>query len=418
VSDDDVAVLVDRLRWDRRRHPYRGRREYSHTVRALAEACERLIASGQPGQAVPMLRRAVDRITSALMYMDDSSGIVGDDLHDIMGLYAQACAAAPPDPTGLAGWLVKLQCDGPGWPQIVLRDFVPALGERGIAEVERLIARRAQTADLQSWTGSFAVRDLREQLAELSGDVDRYVAVLAEHLTSAVQYERISLALLDAGRRQEAIAWARCGLAEKPGWPHTDRLRDALVDMLLDDGDSEAALVVRRTEFERHPTATAYRCLAETARAVGAGDPTPWVLTVLRDRVAQQPAYAAELVAILLALGHDEQAWLAGQEHRQWVGERQWLSLLERRGVSHPADVIGPYQDMVERYIRDSTDKRRYRRAVALLPALRAAYTATGDPAAFPAYVTDLRLRHKRRPTFLKTLDAAGVQSGPTWGGS
>jgi hypothetical protein len=409
VSDDDVAVLVDRLRWDRRRDPYQGRREYSQTVRALAEACERLIASGQPGQAVPVLRRAVDRITSALMYMDDSSGIVGDDLHDIMGLYARACAAAPPNQAGLARWLVKLQCDGPGWPQIVLRDFAPALGERGVAEVERLVARRAQTADPQSWTGSFAVRDLREQLAEVSGDVDRYVAVLAEHLTSAVQYERISLALLGAGRRQEAIAWARRGLAERPGWPHTDRLRAALVDMLLDDGDSEAAVVVRRTEFERHPTATAYRCLAETARAVGAGDPTPWALTVLRDRVAQQPAYAPELIAILLALGHDEQAWLAGQEHRQWVDERQWLSLLERRGVSHPADVIGPYQDMVERYIRDSTDKRRYRRAVALLPALRAAYTATGDPAAFPAYVADLRLRHKRRPAFLKTLDAASI---------
>ena len=409
MSDDDVAVLVDRLRWDRRRDPYRGRSEYSRTVRALAEACERLIASGQPGQAVPVLRKAVDRITSALMYMDDSSGIVGDDLKDIMGLYARACAAAPPNPAGLARWLVKLQGDGPGWPQIVLRDFAPALGERGVAEVERLVARRAQTADPQSWTGSFAVRDLREQLAELSGDVDRYVAVLAEHLTSAVQYERISLALLGAGRRQEAIAWARRGLAERPGWPHTDRLRDVLVDMFLDDGDSEAAVVVRRTEFERHPTATAYRCLAETARTVGAGDPTSWALTVLRDRVAQQPAYATELIAMLLALGHDEQAWLAGLEHRQWIGERQWLSLLERRGVSHPADVIGPYQDMVERYIRDSTDKRRYRRAVGLLPALRAAYTATGDRAAFPAYIADLRLRHKRRPRFLKTLDAADV---------
>jgi uncharacterized Zn finger protein len=64
---------------------------------------------------------------------------------------------------------------------------------------------------------------------------------------------------------------------------------------------------------------------------------------------------------------------------------------------------------MVERYIHDSTDKRRYRRAVALLPALRAAYTATGEPAAFPAYMADLRLRHKRRPAFLKTLDAADV---------
>jgi hypothetical protein len=200
VSDHDLAVLVDRLRWDRRRDPYRSRREYSPTVRNLAEACERLIASDRAGQAVPVLRKAVDRIISALMYMDDSSGIIGDDLHSIMGLYARACAVAPPNPTGLARWLVRLQCDGPGWPRIVLRDFAPALGERGVAEVERLVARQAQTVAAQSWTGSFAVRDLRDQVAEVSGDVYRYVAVLAEHLTGAVQYERISLALLRGPR--------------------------------------------------------------------------------------------------------------------------------------------------------------------------------------------------------------------------
>ena len=45
-----------------------------------------------------MLRKAVDRITSALMDMDDSSGIVGADLHDIMGLSVRACEAAPPEP--------------------------------------------------------------------------------------------------------------------------------------------------------------------------------------------------------------------------------------------------------------------------------------------------------------------------------
>jgi hypothetical protein len=54
-------------------------------------------------------------------------------------------------------------------------------------------------------------------LAEVSGDVNRHVAVLTEHLTSAVQYERISLALLEACRWQEAIAWARRGLADRPG---------------------------------------------------------------------------------------------------------------------------------------------------------------------------------------------------------
>jgi hypothetical protein len=87
--------------------PTRAAVEYSQTVRNLAQACERLIASSRAGQAVPVLRKAADRITSAQMYMDDSSGIVGDDLHGIMGLYARACAAAPPNPTGLAGQLPR-----------------------------------------------------------------------------------------------------------------------------------------------------------------------------------------------------------------------------------------------------------------------------------------------------------------------
>jgi uncharacterized Zn finger protein len=408
MTGEELSALVDRLRWDRRRDPYRGRREYSQTAREVAHVADQLIAAGAARQAVPDLRKAVDRITRALMYMDDSSGVVGDDLHEIMGLYARACALAPPVPTSLASWLVKLACDGPGWPRIQLREFAPALGERGISELERLVAQRAQSADPQSWAGGFAVRDLREQLAEVSGDLDQYVAVLAGHLTSAVQYERITLALRAAGRRTEAIDWARRGLAAKPGWPHTDQLRDTLVDMLLEEGSAEAALAVRRAEFQRHPTATAYHHLADIAAKIQADDPTPWALELLNDRVATQPVYAGELVDVLRVAGVYEQAWQVGVTHRDRLSERQWLALLELRGITHPAEVIELYQDLIERHILNSTDKRRYRRALALLPALRTVHAAAGDRAAFHIYLADLRLRHKRRPVFLKALDAAG----------
>ncbi|MEV7268577.1 hypothetical protein AB0N38_33980 [Micromonospora aurantiaca] len=114
MTGDDLMVLADRLRWDRRRDPYRGRREYSQTARQVAEECARLVAEGSADLAVPMLRKAVDRITRALMYLDDSSGIIGDDLQELMDLYAKACAAALPNPVSLTGWLVKLECDGGG----------------------------------------------------------------------------------------------------------------------------------------------------------------------------------------------------------------------------------------------------------------------------------------------------------------
>jgi uncharacterized Zn finger protein len=77
--------------------------------------------------------------------------------------------------------------------------------------------------------------------------------------------------------------------------------------------------------------------------------------------------------------------------------------------VSRPEDVITPYQEMVERLVPNSVDKYRYRRAVALLPALRDAYAQAGDPATFMAYLENLRARHTRRPTFTKTLDAADL---------
>ncbi|XVU23582.1 hypothetical protein ACQPZJ_41035 [Actinoplanes sp. CA-054009] len=404
MRDDELTELVDRLRRDRRRHPYSGRREYSQDVRALAAACEKLLAEGAAAQAVPVLRKAVDRITRALTYMDDSSGIVGDDLDGVMRLYARACAEGPPPAAALAKWLVGLACDGPGWPRVRLRDFEPALGERGLAEVGRLTEARTETADPESWSALVAIRDLREQLAEVSGDIDRYVSVLAGDLQSLHRYERIVLVLRDAGRRAEAIAWARRGLAGKSGYPRAEQVRDLLVGMLLDDGDGEAALRLRREVFEKHPVRAAYFALADTSAAVGAEDPSAWAVTVMRDRVARDPVFGSELVDVLLALGRDDEAWAAGRDH---AGEGQLLTLLERRRATHPAEVIGPYQELIERRALTSGDKQRYRRAVALLPALREAYSAAGDPGGYATYLADLRVRHARRPTFLKTLEAA-----------
>jgi len=86
--------------------------------------------------------------------------------------------------------------------------------------------------------------------------------------------------------------------------------------------------------------------------------------------------------------------------------------VLARRTTSHPEDIIQPYEDMIEDHVLDSRDARRYRRAVAYLPALREAYTATGRPEAFTAYLTALRQRYKIRPAFVKTLDAEGWFDG------
>ncbi|WP_261561974.1 tetratricopeptide repeat protein [Frankia tisae] len=410
ILSDDLTVLANALRRDRRRDPLKGRREYSQAARELADHCERMVADGNAKIAVPVLRKAVDRMTSALMYMDDSSGIVGTDLHHMMGLYARACTAAPPGPVSLARWLVALSFDGPGWPEIRLADFVPALGAEGLAELSTEVDKRAAVAEPGSWGQQFATRDLQEQLAEVSGDVDLHVAVLARNLNSARQYQRIVAALRDAGRPAEAIDWARRGLADHGGGSHADRLRDMLVDLQIDAGDVEAAVAVRRADFERRPTANAHRALLLTARRCAAdAGLADWAIAVLRARVARQPTYADDLVMVLLAEDRPDEAWEAGLDHADMLSERGLIDLLELRRTSHPQDVLEPYQKMIGTRILVAADKRRYRFAIGLLRNLRDAYFAVGDAAGFAMYIDHLRAEHRRRTTFIADLDAAAL---------
>jgi len=155
----------------------------------------------------------VERVTAALQYLDDSTGIVGDQLRVLMSLYAKTCTQAPPDARRLAAWWAKAQLDGPGRPEIRLAEFADALGERGLAELAWLVEERRATGDPESWSVVWAVRDLREQLAAVPGDVDAHVAVLAEDLRGTYGYTGIVQVLRAAGRDEEAERWAREGLA-------------------------------------------------------------------------------------------------------------------------------------------------------------------------------------------------------------
>ena len=99
-----------------------------------------------------------------------------------------------------------MQLDGPGWPGIDLKEFAEALGDRGLAEIARLIEERSATADPDSWTAQWGIKNLREQLAAASGDVDAHVAILAENLRAAHQYSDIVEVLRAAGRDDDAEA--------------------------------------------------------------------------------------------------------------------------------------------------------------------------------------------------------------------
>jgi len=407
----DVRKLIDGLRWDRRRHPYSGRREYSQRAQAVAAAVADMIEAGDAESAAPLARRAVERVTAALMYMDDSAGIVGDDLRTLMALYARACRAASPDAGRLARWLVSMQLDGPGWPAIELKEFAEALGPRGLAEVARLTEERGVTAEPDSWTAQWGIKDLREQLAAVSGDIDAHVAVLAEDLRGAHRYSEIMEVLRDAGRDDAAEQWARKGLAEHPSGFQTDRLRDQLVDLLL-DGDREAdAVAVCREIYERRAIHQDYLKLRHAAQQAGQWpDLSGWALNLLRDRAQADQRYVRELISVLVREDLLDEAWAAAMANPGQVPESQWFELIEVREKDHPADVIRPYQDLIEIGLEKASDKYRYPKAIKTIRRLRDSYHRVGDEAGFSAYLADLRQRHRRKTSFLTKLDKSLVR--------
>ena len=409
VAVERVRRLIDGLRRDRRMHPYHGRREYSQLAREVAAACEALIES-EPASVPALAQRAVDLVTTALMYIDDSSGIVGDDLHALMAVHARACAATPPDPKRLAAWLEKLRLDGTGWPDFDLRDYAAALGEKGRAELARIVEDRAKTTELDLLGRTpVGIRVLREQLAEISGAIDHYIAVLAEDLYAASSYLKIVDALRNVGRAADAERWARRGLGI--GNPiDQGKLRDTYVNLLLERGATDDASALRWQLFDQHPTQTHYHDLRRTAERTG-----DWpslrdkAIGRLRDATTGQPALADHLIGVLLDEGELDEAWQTAVDHADGLPESRWNQLIDLRQPTHPRDVIEPRQQLIQQRLDASTDKYRYSKAITMLRQLRDAYRTTGDALGFETYLDRLRDRHKRKTSFIAKLDRTNL---------
>ncbi|MEZ7126927.1 DUF6880 family protein [Nonomuraea sp. AD125B] len=367
-------------------------------VREVIEHGERALRNGQAGAVRDGLRSAIERVAEAL---GGSSGIVGDDLAELMRLYARACADAPPPPQALAAWLVGMWLDGPGLLRVAVRDFAPALGPDGLDACARLVEERCSGDGQGSPAAERGVRELREQLAELAGDLDAYVAVLAEDLRSTARFLAVATVLRDHGRAADAEEWARRGLAAEPVDPvAAAKLRDLLVGLLLERGDAGEAVAVRKAAFEHVPDPDRYGKLRETAEQAGVWEASrPGALDHLRAK--GQVSY---VVTVLTAEGAHEEAWQAALAAAPGeVPGEQWLTLIARRERERPADVVGPYQRLIDDYLAD-TEHIRYNQAAELLIRLRVVQQGLGDEAGFAAYLGGLRERHKRRSALIGRL--------------
>ena len=403
-SSGDLRALraeVDRGLRTRRFLGYRESGEWARAARPVVTELDAAVRAGPSRELVELVERGIAHVVKVIQTKaDDSSGMVGDLARDLLNVHATACDAGVADPVKLARWMIRFRFVDQDFFEADPVRYRAALGEVGLAEFRSLLAAQGDQ-------DGFAARYARERLAVLDGDSGAIVALLGGDLSRPHQFIRVAEAMVELGRDEEAVAWARRGIEQTTGW-QTDQLYDLACAAYARRGEQVEALALRRAQHERTPTSTSYRRLRTAAEAIHA-----WPMEneaarrVLRDR--NPPG----LVDALLDDGEAELAWQAAMALPDLdIGEHAWLRLAETRQKTHPAQALPVYWRLIDSAL-ETADRRAYATAVRLLKRARAAAATGCEVDAFEARLAGLRERHRRRPSLIAMLDKAKLAAAP-----
>jgi len=385
--------------------------EVEEVIDALAELCD----AGHADAVAVLAEHAYRRADAAIGYVDDSDGWLTDISQRLADLHLRACDAGDQDPVELAARLVDLELTSEldGFHRAAT-SYADVLGEAGLAEYRRLLGPRWDEVRSQSegWSPRrFAVREAMIGVALAAGDPDDLVEVYQDDLTTPDAYLEIARTLADAGRQDDAEAWAREGLetfADR-SW-QTPPLRELLARLLRERGEASAAVELFWDAFERAPSLTAYRRLLDEA-----GEGTPPVKTRALDALAQRiqdtatngprPEPSGVLVEILAYEGDTERAWQIATDHG--CDRRMWMTLARTREDTHPLDAISVYEPEVFALI-DLKKNQAYRQAVDLLARIQRLARDADEPQRFARLLERVRADHGRKRNLTKLIDQKG----------
>jgi uncharacterized Zn finger protein len=292
--------------------------------------------------------------------------------------------------------------------------YVDALGDKGLAVYRREVAKRSDPADApddrsdtlrRAYGGfpSFAAKYAAERLAIIDRDVDRLVELVGGDLSSPHQFQRVAEAMVELGQRDDALSWARRGIAETSGW-QVSKLYDLAADLLADAGDLGAVVELRRHHHERSPSSSTYAKLKAAARAIDA-----WTVDVAPARALLAERDVAGYIDVLLADGEAGHAWSVATAGDRELLASQWLRLAEAREPTAPGDAMAVYLRLADDVLVRA-NKRAYRDAIRHLKAAGRAAAAAERTPEFAEHLAGLRDLHRRRPSLIAMLDKAGLK--------
>ncbi|WP_102141928.1 SWIM zinc finger family protein [Mycobacterium hubeiense] len=389
---------------------YRRSFEVAEAASEMLDELESHLDNGAAEVVRPALLRALTRLRKMLEQVDDSSGSIGYECQRAADLYARACRLGEPDPVALAKWLVKFRADSPGWPHLVLADFVDCFDEQALATYRRAVAALDRKLKDRNEFHRSEVDDMLLELADHDGDVDRAIDLLSqgEH----PQYGAIVDRLRAAGRNDDAVAWIDRAVAEgrisshgggNAYWLSPDHVAKTYLEL----GRIDDAVGVLRADFVRQPSVQNYRVLLDFAATVDRVDTErAWAFDHARQLAASDRfAAGAVLVQLHMSDGDIDAAWQAADRYGPgWA----WRELAVRGADARPVDAADLYRPELEKDLRYPNSKL-YPDIAERLATMAELYERGGRSADFASFIEQIRRDYGRRPSLIKALDAKGL---------
>ncbi len=257
-----LAAEVDSGLRTRRHLGYWESSEWAGEAQPVVAALAEVVEAGPSRELVELLQRAVGHVVKVILRADDSNGMIGDLARDLLELHAQACQPGVADPVKLAKWMVRFCFVDQDFFELDVVRYAPGLGDNGIAAYRKEVAARSAGSD------RFAARYAAERLAVLDRDVDALVEMLGGDLTGSYQYQRVAEAMVELDLPDDALRWAIDGIERTSGW-QVAKLYDLAAELLADRGDVAGVFELRRSQHERMPSSTTYGFLRAAAEATG-----------------------------------------------------------------------------------------------------------------------------------------------------
>jgi hypothetical protein len=392
---------------------FRGFVDYRESYAVAQEACEVLdelenhLNSGAAEIVRPALLCALTLLRAITEQADDSSGAIGGECERAAELYAQACRLGEPDSTELAKWLASFRATSPGWPTLVLADFVDVFDDHALATYRAAVADLdRQHAGRDHWS-RFEVDAMLLELADHDGDVDRAVDLLNER--EHPKYGAIIARLREAGRDDEVVNWIDRAVAEgrvsgQVGGNDYWLSPSAVAETYRELGRTNDAIAVLRGDFVRQPAVRTFRVLLDFAATIDRADTErTWAFDHACE-LADGPSAASVLVQLLLSEGDVDAAWEAADRYGPgWA----WQELATRGAEVRPIAAADLYRPQLESDLQRPNTKL-YPGIAATLATMAKLYERGGRSSDFASYIAKIRHDYGRRPSLMKALKAKG----------